>query len=229
GLRPEGAKSAGVRGRGREKRDADDHEDGGHLNGGEDDLHGAAEAHAEVVDPGHDDDPDDSERLRPSEGEIVWLDPASEAGNRDVNGEERRGDAGKEKAMKAHHAGGNGRERARPADNRVHPSEEEAPGGAKAAAQVSVLATGFRNHRAAFGEGERAEKTMETARPSLAISAGFRKIPVPTMVPTTIAREAHAPRPRTSSRGFPVSPCIREPLWRYRSLAGAKAWPWRCD
>ncbi len=43
---------------------------------------------------------------------------------------------------------------------------------------------------------------MDTLRPSRAISAGFRKIPVPIMVPTTIAMEAHAPSPRTSSNRF---------------------------
>src|SRR3989442_276894 len=47
-----------------------------------------------------------------------------------------------------------------------------------------------------------AAKTTETLRPSRAISAGFRKMPVPIMVPTTMAAEAHAPSPRTSSRGF---------------------------
>src|SRR5437016_1746021 len=47
-----------------------------------------------------------------------------------------------------------------------------------------------------------AAKTTETKRPSRAISAGLRKIPVPIMVPTTMAPEAHAPRPRTSSRRF---------------------------
>src|SRR5215471_389152 len=49
-----------------------------------------------------------------------------------------------------------------------------------------------------------AAKTIETKRPSRAISAGFRKIPVPTMVPTTMAVEAQGPRPRTSSRRFSV-------------------------
>src|SRR5437667_22590 len=49
-----------------------------------------------------------------------------------------------------------------------------------------------------------AAKTMETLRPSRAISAGLRKMPVPIMVPTTIAADAHAPRPRTSSRRFSV-------------------------
>src|SRR6516164_2606512 len=47
-----------------------------------------------------------------------------------------------------------------------------------------------------------AAKTTDTERPSRAISAGFRKMPVPTMVPTTIAAEAQGPRPRTSSRRF---------------------------
>src|SRR5271163_2448271 len=45
-----------------------------------------------------------------------------------------------------------------------------------------------------------AAKTMETERPSRAISAGLRKMPVPIMVPTTMAAEDQAPRPRTSSR-----------------------------
>src|SRR5467141_2495588 len=47
-----------------------------------------------------------------------------------------------------------------------------------------------------------AAKTMETLLPSRAISAGFRKMPVPIMVPTTMAAEAQAPRPRTSSSRF---------------------------
>ncbi len=49
-----------------------------------------------------------------------------------------------------------------------------------------------------------AAKTTETLRPSRAISAGFRKIPVPIIVPTTIAADAQAPRPRTSSSRFSV-------------------------
>src|SRR5207302_6810648 len=47
-----------------------------------------------------------------------------------------------------------------------------------------------------------AAKTTETKRPSRAISDGLRKIPVPIIVPTTIAPEAQAPRPRTRSRRF---------------------------
>src|SRR5439155_8173537 len=47
-----------------------------------------------------------------------------------------------------------------------------------------------------------AAKTTETARPSRAISAGLRKMPVPIIVPTTIAPEAHAPSPRTNSSRF---------------------------
>src|SRR5260370_6603080 len=50
-----------------------------------------------------------------------------------------------------------------------------------------------------------AAKTMETLRPSRAISAGFRNIPVPIMVPTTIPADAHAPSPRTSSSRFSVN------------------------
>src|SRR5258708_39512384 len=49
-----------------------------------------------------------------------------------------------------------------------------------------------------------AAKTTETLRPSRAISAGFRKMPVPIIVPTTMAAEAQAPSPRTSSRRFSV-------------------------
>src|ERR1700751_17452 len=49
-----------------------------------------------------------------------------------------------------------------------------------------------------------AAKTTETKRPSRAISAGLRKMPVPIMVPTTMAAEAQGPRPRTSSRRFSV-------------------------
>src|SRR6516164_1282918 len=49
-----------------------------------------------------------------------------------------------------------------------------------------------------------AANTIETERPSRAISAGFRKMPVPIIVPTTMAVEAQGPRPRTSSRRFSV-------------------------
>src|SRR5580692_1733504 len=49
-----------------------------------------------------------------------------------------------------------------------------------------------------------AAKTTETNRPSRAISAGFKKIPVPIIAPTTIAAEAQAPRPRTRSIRFSV-------------------------
>src|SRR5580704_3216180 len=47
-----------------------------------------------------------------------------------------------------------------------------------------------------------AAKTTETNLPSRAISAGFRKIPVPIIVPTTIAADAQAPSPRTNSSRF---------------------------
>src|SRR5437016_4003140 len=50
-----------------------------------------------------------------------------------------------------------------------------------------------------------AAKTTETLRPSRAISAGFKKMPVPIIVPTTIAADAHAPSPRTSSSRFWVN------------------------
>src|SRR5260370_24241846 len=50
-----------------------------------------------------------------------------------------------------------------------------------------------------------AAKTTETLRPSRAISAGLRKIPVPIIVPTTIAADAQAPSPRTNSRRFSVN------------------------
>src|ERR1700742_3725666 len=44
-----------------------------------------------------------------------------------------------------------------------------------------------------------AANTTETNRPSRPISAGFRKIAVPIIVPTTIAADPHAPSPRTRS------------------------------
>jgi len=70
-----------------------------------------------------------------------------------------------------------------------------------------------------------AVKTTETKRPSRAISAGLRKIPVPIMVPTTIAAEAQGPRPRTSSRRFSAmgggeSECS---VWGGRSMSGCHA------
>src|ERR1700722_3858198 len=49
-----------------------------------------------------------------------------------------------------------------------------------------------------------AAKTTETNRPSRAISAGFRKIPVPIIVPPTIAADDQAPSPRTNSTRFCV-------------------------
>src|SRR5882724_8292713 len=53
-----------------------------------------------------------------------------------------------------------------------------------------------------------AANTTETNRPSRAISAGFRKMPVPIMVPTTIAAEAHGPSPRTSSSRLPLAAAL---------------------
>src|ERR1700723_1764215 len=44
--------------------------------------------------------------------------------------------------------------------------------------------------------------TTLTEPPTDAISLGFRNIPVPTIVPTTMADAAHAPSPRTRSRRF---------------------------
>src|SRR5580693_4092179 len=63
-----------------------------------------------------------------------------------------------------------------------------------------------------------AAKTTLTKRPSRAISAGFRKMPVPIMVPTTMAAEAQAPRPRTSSRRFSVMSPLTE-FWRVAQLS----------
>src|SRR5713101_179506 len=53
-----------------------------------------------------------------------------------------------------------------------------------------------------------AANTTETNRPSRAISAGFRKMPVPIIVPTTIAAEAHGPSPRTSSKRLPLAAAL---------------------
>ena len=43
---------------------------------------------------------------------------------------------------------------------------------------------------------------MLTEPPTAAISLGFRNIPVPTMVPITMADAAHAPSARTRSSRF---------------------------
>src|SRR6202046_2503592 len=45
-------------------------------------------------------------------------------------------------------------------------------------------------------------------RPTDAISLGFRNIPVPTIVPSTMADAAHAPSPRTRSRRFAGFVCV---------------------
>ena len=93
----------------------------------------------------------------------------------------------------------------------MHPAEKKSPGGTEGASKVGVLAAGFGDGGAEFGERQRAEEgencaddprgeNDETVRPSRAISAGLRKMPVPIMVPTTMAPEAQAPRPRISSR-----------------------------
>src|SRR5882672_2277381 len=66
-----------------------------------------------------------------------------------------------------------------------------------------------------------AAKTMETLLPSRAISAGFRKIPVPIMVPTTMAAEAQAPRPRTKSSRFSLIKPLRRWLSRW--------FVWQCN
>src|SRR5215469_9318225 len=71
-----------------------------------------------------------------------------------------------------------------------------------------------------------AANTIETDFPSRAISAGFRKIPVPIIVPTTIAAEAHGPSPRSSSSRWlllgPAIGCVTVDILFTRSfLAGA--------
>src|SRR5260221_1015805 len=57
-----------------------------------------------------------------------------------------------------------------------------------------------------------AAKTTETNLPSRAISAGFRKIPVPIIVPTTIAADAHGPSSRPSSSRLLASVLIPSPV-----------------
>ena len=78
-----------------------------------------------------------------------------------------------------------------------------------------------------------AAKTMETLRPSCAISAGLRKMPVPIIVPTTIAPEAQAPKPRTSSSRFSVMfpRLVSRPCLVVLHFPGRrpKTTPWRPD
>jgi len=79
---------------GKKKCNADDEGDADDFDGGEKNLHAAAEAHAEIVNAGDDDEPEDREGLRPGELKIVGRNPVRKAGNRDVDGEKRRGDCG---------------------------------------------------------------------------------------------------------------------------------------
>src|SRR5882724_6674886 len=120
-------------------------------------LHRAAQLYAEIVDGGHYGYPEDRERLCPGEHEIVRRDPRGEAGDGDVHGEEWRGDAGHQKTEKAHHPRADRSQRTGPPDDRVHPPEEKSVDWTESAAQVSVFAASFRNHRAEFGERKRAE------------------------------------------------------------------------
>ena len=81
--------------------------------------------------------------MRPGENEIIGLDPRGEAGDGDVEREDRGGDHWQKETKEAHQACGDARERARAAYDGVHPAEQEARGGAESAAEVGVLAAGF--------------------------------------------------------------------------------------
>src|SRR5262249_3727352 len=74
-----------------------------------------------------------------------------------VPSKNRRGYSRNQKAQKAHDAGGNRRSRCRPADDRVHPAEQESPLWAKRAAQVRVFTACFGNGGAELRVGKCAE------------------------------------------------------------------------
>ena len=74
----------------RKKGHADYDHHGHDFDAGEENLDGAAEANAEIIDTGHNQQPTDCQRLRPSENKIVGFDPAGETGNGNVYGEERK-------------------------------------------------------------------------------------------------------------------------------------------
>ncbi len=80
-----------------------------------------------------------------------------------MHGENRRGDRRNEKADEAHHARGNGRERARSANDGMHPAKKKAVYRAKGAAQICVFAACLRNGRAKLRERQRAKNGQHRA------------------------------------------------------------------
>src|SRR6266852_5507223 len=88
---------------------------------------------------------------------VMMSSQTTASGCAEVKSEERSGDDREEKAKEAHHAGGDGGERAGAADNGMHPAKEEAINRSEAAAEIGVFAASFRNHGAQFGEGKCAE------------------------------------------------------------------------
>jgi len=95
----------------------------------------------------------------------------------------------------------------------MRPAEEKSVDRPESAAQIGVFAACFRNHGAEFGERERAKYREDGADnprgknngDAFAFARHFRglqEMPVPIMVPTTMAAEAQAPKPRTKSSVF---------------------------
>src|SRR6202008_1715716 len=82
---------------------------------------------------------------------------------RNGHGEERRGHRRQEKTKKAHHPCRDRRDGGGPADDRVHPAEEEAPERAKPAAEIRILAARFRNGGAQFPIGQGAKNREQRA------------------------------------------------------------------
>src|ERR1700739_1310684 len=115
------------------------------------------------MDAGHHEKPENGKGLSPSEYEIVGLDPVGQAGNSDVNGEERRGHGRDEKAEETHHACRDRGDRGWATHDGVHPAEQKTPPWTKTVAEIGVLTAGFGNSSAEFGEGERAENREDRA------------------------------------------------------------------
>ena len=71
--------------------------------------------------------------------------------------------AGRKKSHEPHHARSDRCRGRRAANDRVHPAEQKAPGGSKAAPQVGILATCFGNRGAQLREGECTEEGKDRA------------------------------------------------------------------
>jgi len=185
-----------------------DDKDEDDFEGGEDKLKIGGFLDAEIVEAGDKPSDGDGEDLRPDE----WNGP------RDGCTEPVK--CGKE-AKRAREADGDSRDGCGFGHGKPRPHVKECRGIAVGSAQVDIFAASVGQHGAEFGVGHGAEEREKAADDpgevdeaeeptSCIISRGTRKIPLPMMVPTTIAVACDAPR-LGADRVFRFAG-VREPL-----------------